>query len=191
MAVNGTQRDSSQIINQTCPYWAGDLNAAPGDAGTTNCLNGAGLGNAPTGDWYFVDTKYHAFGTHWATQTAVGMTISGAANTYVRNKYNGAWTAWGQSGGGTTGSNTANGWVKLSNGLIIQWGTSATMDTYVSFPMVFPTTFLSATVSVRGNTVLSFSPAIFNTSQWGMSIAQNVYNGNQPNTPASWMAIGY
>lgn len=99
MSVNGIQRDSSQIINQTCPYWAGDLNAAPGDAGTTNCLNGAGLGNAPTGDWYFVHTDYHSWTNSYAIQTVVGMTGAATNLEYVRNKGNGVWGAWALIGG--------------------------------------------------------------------------------------------
>lgn len=50
--------------------------------------------------------------------------------------------SWQPVGGGVTGSNTPNGYVRLSNGLIIQWGTASictACTTYVTLPIAFPT----------------------------------------------------
>lgn len=50
---------------------------------------------------------------------------------------------------------SGNGYVKLSNGLIIQWGVASTGQSYnsskVVLPIAFTSTFLSLTVTAYGN----------------------------------------
>ena len=48
---------------------------------------------------------------------------------------------------------TANGWQKLSSGLIIQWGLTATGGTVVTtFPLAFPTACFSVVAVANGTT---------------------------------------
>lgn len=87
----------------------------------------------------------------------------------------------------------SSGYQKLAGGLIIQWGLSGAIGggVTVAFPVAFPNACLSVALALRGSTYLSFAPAISSLSAAGMTIIQNVYNGNQAACPASWIALGY
>lgn len=80
-----------------CPGWAGDLNWLEGTPGQSGCVNGAGLGNAPTGDWFFVEYNRHVNpANYYASQRAVGMNGSAAGQTWIRSQQSGtAGTGWG------------------------------------------------------------------------------------------------
>ncbi len=99
----------------------------------------------------------------------------------------------------TAHSFTSNGYQKLSNGLIIQWGkvtptsSSLVSGKSVSFPIAFPTACLNVTGSyyytvvyyINGNamfTVNSVSPTAFTFS--GFDSTTGIYS-------AYWFAIGY
>lgn len=108
MLAYGDQRTSNPltaaVTEISCPGWGGDLNTLQGNAGTTACYNGAGLGNAPTGDWYFVYVTRHVNSSNFYTsQRAVGMTGSVAGTEYIRSQQSGSanvgWSVWAQVGG--------------------------------------------------------------------------------------------
>lgn len=85
--------------NIACPQYSGDLNVLEGLAGTKSCVNGAGMGNAPSADWYFVDTYRHVnSGNFYAVQTAYAMTGANVGIPYTRVQQSGAvgagWGAW-------------------------------------------------------------------------------------------------
>ena len=85
--------------NIACPQYSGDLNVLEGLAGTKSCVNGAGMGNAPSADWYFVDTYRHVnSGNFYAVQTAYAMTGANVGIPYTRAQQSGAvgagWGAW-------------------------------------------------------------------------------------------------
>lgn len=87
-----------------CPSWAGDLNWLEGSPGTTSCINGSGLGNAPTSDWFFVEVIRHVnAANYYETQRATGMTGAAAGITWVRSQQSasagGGWSGWTQLGG--------------------------------------------------------------------------------------------
>ena len=83
--------------NTACPQYSGDLNVLEGLAGTKSCVNGAGMGNAPTADWYFIDTYRHVNGNnYYAVQTANAMTGTNVGKPYTRVQQSGsAGTGWG------------------------------------------------------------------------------------------------
>jgi len=72
-----------------------DLNGLTIPAGTQSCVNGHGLGNAPTADWFFVEIIRHVNTlNHYATQRATGMTGAASGRVWTRSQHGGAWTAW-------------------------------------------------------------------------------------------------
>lgn len=85
--------------NTACPQYLGDLNILEGLPGTKSCVNGAGMGNAPTADWYFVDTYRHVNGSnYYAVQTAHAMTGANVGVPFTRVQQSGAagagWGVW-------------------------------------------------------------------------------------------------
>lgn len=89
----------------------------------------------------------------------------------------------------------ANGYSKLPNGLILQWGlsespSSGTIATF--FPVVFPNALLSLTVSITGSSTFNTNSVIVQDS------GTNAFYGYTGNTGGGaggiafyWMAIGY
>lgn len=72
-----------------------DLNGLTIPAGTQSCVNGHGLGNAPTADWFFVEIIRHTNpGNFYVMQRATGMTGAAAGRVWTRNQQSGAWSAW-------------------------------------------------------------------------------------------------
>jgi len=96
-------------VGHDCPSWSGDLNWLEGTPGTHACINGAGLGNAPDGNWYFIEyTRHINPGNYYETQRATGMTGGVAGVTYVRSQQSATagtgWSAWTKMGGGGVGT---------------------------------------------------------------------------------------
>lgn len=88
---------------------------------------------------------------------------------------------------------TINGYTKLPNGLILQWGivtTSASATTAVSWPIAFPSNILCVTTACAQGTLVSTT-----ISSQGLT-GMNVDGWNQAGGRASfngvyWMALGY
>jgi hypothetical protein len=83
---------------------------------------------------------------------------------------------------------STNGYVKLSNGLIIQWGRSATGSdsTAVTFPIAFPTACLNVSVSYNADVASSsnaYSGKVRTYTTTGATFATN-------GAPFFWIAIG-
>jgi hypothetical protein len=94
-----TCQNNVWISNTACPAYYGDLNVLEGNPGTQFCVNGAGMANAPTGDWFFVNIQRHVNGAnYYAVQTAAPMTGSSVGSKYIRVQQSGAagtgWGAW-------------------------------------------------------------------------------------------------
>lgn len=101
-------------------------------------------------------------------------------------------TDWIQAGAGPVGSaasKAANGYTKLSSGVIIQWGTDTlNSGTVITFPIAFPTACASVTATATGLYVAGVS-AVSTTTFTG-----NCYRAlTEVATAVSckWIAIGY
>lgn len=85
---------------------------------------------------------------------------------------------------------TANGYAKLPNGLILQWGTaSVTTGTFtnVTFPIAFPNAVLSGTTGTGNGTATAASYSTIGTyTLTTMQIALNTGSGT-----VKWFVIGY
>lgn len=103
-------------------------------------------------------------------------------------------------GGGATGSKTANGWAKLSNGLIFQWGSTGGIvgDLGITPPIPFPTACLQAFASM--SSTMGDSSYSDNSNTWAARCngnnsiivsGLNWWGNGWSAFPLSWMAIGY
>ena len=92
-----TCQNNVWVSNTACPQFSGDLNYLEGNPGTQMCVNGAGMGNAPTGDWFFVNIQRHVnSAVFYVVQTAAPMTGANVGSKYIRVQQSGAsGTGWG------------------------------------------------------------------------------------------------
>lgn len=105
----------------------------------------------------------------------------------------GTWVAIG--GSGVTGSNTSNGYVRLSNGLILQWGSVGAMvinnDYAIAFPISFPNAVFSVTCTTVGSerwSGITCNTFTISNSSFHMTAA---YSDWLAPIGSKWMAIGY
>jgi len=99
-----------------------------------------------------------------------------------------------------TCSKNQNGYTKLPNGLIIQWGKtslassgSGWINWNITFPIAFPNAFLSASAlfaDYSGNVFYKFGIEIMNYTTNGMTISVDRGDANYSGR-AFWIAIGY
>ena len=85
-----------------------------------------------------------------------------------------------------------NGYVKFSNGLILQWGNSdvANRDTTVTFPIVFGVLY-SVVAAPKSSSVLSGSNSNFGVkSQNNKSFIANMYDNGSGYAGFNWCAFG-
>ena len=87
---------------------------------------------------------------------------------------------------------TTNGYVKLSNGLVIQWGKTASIGTggsaAVTFPIAFPT---NCAVVVSGLEVASGANSFGVSSGVPTTTGVTLYSNGAVAGPHPWIAIGY
>ena len=92
-----------------------------------------------------------------------------------------------------TNSKSQNGYQKLPNGLVIQWGMtpSVTVDTSltVNFPIAFPNGVFAITISPYSAYITGDSGPGLQTNSWTLT-QFTVTNDNQT-APGSYVAIGY
>lgn len=170
---NGSQLSSLNAANIS----TGTLAVARGGTGVTtstgsgsNVLNTspalAGTPTAPTA----------ASGTN-TTQIATTAFVQAAVSTV----------------GGFTESLAANGWCKMPNGLIIQWGLTTSIagngSVTVTLPMAFPTACFSATATLVGGTNVADKDALIGSVSTTQIVVRN--NGSNSSNTAYWMAIGH
>lgn len=94
-----------------------------------------------------------------------------------------------------TGSLSKNGWTRLPNGLILQWGLSSTISNHgtlwVNFPVRFPTTCFSVTATVNKNNVVSGGTSVYagDVSVSGVRLVNDTHATSMSIT-SYWFAVG-
>src|SRR5690606_867704 len=78
-----------------CTPFSGNLNTLE----TSGCYNGANLGNAPSGDWFFIEVmRHYSTGNYYTVQRATGMTGGAASKVWVRSQQSAShgvgWGPW-------------------------------------------------------------------------------------------------
>lgn len=114
------------------------------------------------------------------------------ANTaFVRNLIN-QFKTDGTLGGIVGGSLTQNGWVKFSNGLILQWGSGDGYDganpSWYSFPIAFPSACYQVVTNGKGNGYGAKDGNSCGACNWNTKQVQ-LYS-NDGTKPVNYIAIG-
>ena len=134
--------------------------------------------------------KIHIF-PNQASYTANASSV-GANDIYLIRD-----SAWG-----ITGRNEQNGYVKLPNGLTIQWGVVTAPATEASYTVTFPISFdyncysmnVSTDLSIYNSTILEYAnihPQIMSLSKTGATLySQHSQEANGLTTRSYWIAIG-
>ena len=89
-------------------------------------------------------------------------------------------------------SNAANGYMKLPNGMILQWGTTASLtqdsSTVITYPIAFPTSVYNVQINnIKALTVSSSGENTVDTVGLSSFVLRK---GSDGTSPFYWMAIG-
>lgn len=171
-----------------------------------NCNTGTGTLTLPSSGGASLGLAYYVnnYGTSVLTVTSVAGTAifnpgtttttysmqSGTSAIFISDGGN-----WVVFGGGGIGSIASNGFLKVSSGLILQWGTatsSGAATTVVTYPVAFPnnTLSVSATAFVAG--AGAFCAIETGGSTTSVSIGAWTSNAaRSAGIPMKWIAVGY
>jgi len=141
-------------------------------------------------------------GTGASTITANSVILGNGASTLSGNlvapgtsgnvlKSNG--TTWTSAAFNFDASLTANGWQKISSGLILQWGETANINADSTLSVTFPLAFTTSCFQVLATGTATTSGAgevSLNTRDLTTSTFTMVNDGGK-DTTARWFAIGY
>lgn len=164
----------------------------------SNNQNGPGGGG--TGYWYCLVAAYANTGN--VTQIAVPYGVTNNPGTIKwRARYNGAWTDWREvySTGNTPAFLAQNGYQKLPNGLIFQWGVveavSHASNVPVTFPVTFPNTCFMVVASQyqgeAGSTPVDNQAQVNSVSKTSFSLYSNDTNSLDGTMSFAWIAVGH
>ena len=186
----GTLFGSDDVLPQK--YGGTGVSAASADA-LLKALIGSGSIGSSSQPIYYKDGKLYAGGytfrlNHNTTDDKIPVFSNGVLDYILKSELANATT-----GGGIIAANLAqNGYVKFSNGLILQWGNSdvANQDTTVTFPIAFGVLYSVVGVP-KSSSVLSGSNSNFGVkSQNNKSFVANMYDSGNGYAGFNWCAFG-
>lgn len=133
-----------KLLTHMTQYFSGNLN----NLVETGFFNGAGLGNAPDGSWYYIENIRHSnMGNYYIDQKVTNFET---AKIYHRQCRNSTWSAWEEVGGGSSGIKAGGlTWIGNTTGFTMP----ATGFVYGGFSMG---DFWDTTIYVNGNAVHYF-----------------------------------
>lgn len=173
-------------------YGGTGVSAASADA-LLKALIGSGSIGSSSQPIYYKDGKLYAGGytfrlNHNTTDDKIPVFSNGVLDYILKSELANATT-----GGGIVAANLAqNGYVKFSNGLILQWGNSDEIyrDTTVTFPIAFGVLYSVVGVP-KSSSVLSGSESNFGVkSQNNTSFIANMYDNGNGYAGFNWCAFG-
>ena len=112
-----------------------------------------------------------------------------ATTEFVRNLIN-QFKTDGTLGGIVGGSLTQNGWVKYSNGLILQWGYYAQANNTYNFPITFPNKCFNVILQYT-DSANEICLAVISLSNKQFKSVCKGYNGVYRNSPIYMFSIGF
>lgn len=112
-----------------------------------------------------------------------------ATTAFVRNLIN-QFKTDGTLGGIIGGSLTQNGWVKYSNGLILQWGYYAQANNTYNFPITFPNKCFNVILQYT-DSANEICLAVISLSDKQFKSVCKGYNGVYRNSPIYMFSIGF
>jgi len=196
----GLQRVSTNLpADYQLQTWSDALEDGHYDVSLTVPQNGLPVG------WWYIDVQRHSYdlnGSRWRTLTATSFGPQHTPNdVYKSTCTGGIWTPFERMTKDVdfTASLTTNGYQKLPNGLIMQWGftTAPYLITAhnVTFPIAFPNVVLNAQMTkgtpagVSNNTGETYIGSISLTGMGVQSYQQ--LTGDVTTQGVMWMATGY
>jgi len=133
--------------------------------------------------------------TNAVDATALNVSGNGTSGQFLVSDGDGSFS-WTTSD--ITGSNSTNGYVTFSNGLIVQWGISGNVANENEISVTLPITFPNALFNVQLVGIQTSFIGGSNTIYWdrNASTTSSIRIGNDSNDagssiPVSWVAIGY
>lgn len=186
----GTLFGSDDVLPQK--YGGTGVSAASADA-LLKALIGSGSIGSSSQPIYYKDGKLYAGGytfrlNHNTTDDKIPVFSNGVLDYILKSELANATT-----GGGIVAANLAqNGYVKFSNGLILQWGTATQNGYATSFPLTFPAQCLAvvATYGLQNDSSYWQYPlSVQNSARSSFTIATKSNWG--ANDTARWIAVGY
>ena len=141
--------------------------------------------------------------THSYASTSVAtQSANGLMSAADKKKLDGI-AAGAMASGISASSNAANGYIKFSNGLIIQWGVVTAPTTETTYSLTFPVSFastcysvnVSADLSTHGSTVTyayaNIHPQVYSVSKTGATLySQHSQDASGQASRTYWMATG-
>lgn len=89
-------------------------------------------------------------------------------------------------------SAAANGYTKLANGLVIQWGVTAALVSATSNTITYPIAYASASGTVVVTAVTNFPAAASHSAVTAMTTSNfTLFSGSSGTTAYRWFAAGY
>ena len=173
-------------------YGGTGVSAASADA-LLKALIGSGSIGSSSQPIYYKDGKLYAGSytfrlNHNTTDDKIPVFSNGVLDYILKSELANATT-----GGGIIAANLAqNGYVKFSNGLILQWGNSdeTNRDTTVTFPIAFSVLY-SVVAVPKSDSVLGGSNSNFGVkSQNNTSFIANMYDNGHGYAGFNWCAFG-
>lgn len=172
-------------------YGGTGVSAASADA-LLKALIGSGSIGSSSQPIYYKDGKLYAGGytfrlNHNTSDTKIPVLSNGFLDYILKSELANATT-----GGGIVAANLAqNGYVKFSNGLILQWGVVNSYNVTVNFPVAYSTQifFLTAFHSASGTSTLDIyaSHVMLNGFYFDAAAPDNAYKSFER---AYWLSIG-
>jgi hypothetical protein len=162
--------------------------ASPAD-GDYHCLTATGLQTYKRVSGAWVETQWVSMGSFTVASNVISAIVQ---PIYNQNGYNLNIQSFTQN-------LTANGWTKLPNGLILQWGTTGTLaqnaTINVNLPITFPNGFLFADACYASDPGVNNGTAALaaiKSSLGQISITKGVNgSGAEDLLTTQWLAIGY
>ena len=135
---------------------------------------------------------YDSTTNKWINTTTADVSIAWGDITGTLSNQSDLQSALNSKLSDTSHSFATNGYQKLSNGLIIQWGTSSgtsgTTNRVIAFPIAFPNACFAVTANSQkndGNLTYAGGMGTITTTTF------NMYNAFNSSDNYSWIAIGY
>jgi hypothetical protein len=164
-------------------------------------LSGASFTNAPAVTMYGILEVQRRVIAGAAESTMQRITLTDSGRVYTRTKHANIWTPWRTIINLTddfVANKSSNGYQKLPNGLIIQWGSTSltpttvggAVSTTVNFPITFPTYCQSIVCTPRTYLPLMVDATVSGSTISNFDLYARRTDNNNPIT-VNWLAIGY
>lgn len=127
--ITKIDEEELKLLTNVTPIYVGALN----NLTDTGFYSGSDLGNAPDDGSYYIENIRHSTSEKYYIDQKITSFTSG--KILHRQCRNGVWSDWEEFGSDVTGDLSPNGWIRFSNGFLMQWGTYA--NNTITFPVAF------------------------------------------------------